>query len=746
MPNARKKKAAKNEDFKKKKLKVGKNKALPDNYTDTSFTSKSISLPNQSITEDKSKEITTGRNLTLTDLVTQLKHYNSSVKKDALAGLQELFARHPGMLVSSLSTIVNGIVKLFIDDDRDVRKALLKFLEETFTQVDKVDLEPFVPLLIIYTCSAMTHIIEDIVLMPSNSSNLWVNTVPEAITGKFWKRISGNFISLLAVGSNNINISKSTSSGTETTAASVKAAAAVSHLHINKHKLGLLTSMTKFFEAGLFEDRQDTYWFLYNFLDDRHAKKSFKRKFDLDEKTKTTTIAWDASSKVTYTPDNIMVHSVIPYLSGGSVPLSFNALNLFEASGSNVGQDKMKNKDGDKHQQQANDFSFQDRVSQVKEFIETFQPMLIGNWLESAPAVFTTSNTITYSPALQMLHTVIHLCLVLWRAMVSGGSIQDTTPQWLDTHLQQFLKHLSVYFPYGISSLGNGGAKVQSILQEMNIMTCELTSLFLMARKIQVNQSLSSSSLQIGKKRSLEQMEQDDKVPGWADRIVDYVLGLLGFDEMDTKSSKTNMSSMSTEFRNENLVALLPAVWGFLNCLEGDRQLDVFKAFVGYSQHCGAHSSSKRTTVAFIVRCYLIQSMPSYNGRFTLDPTSPFADLMKKWLLSLPRLLCELKTQHIGTSEMILNAMCDIGKRGDKDIFDAETLKKTTLFMTPFFYYELPGKDGVYGPFIQLPSELQKRALEFMYYIGTDSERIQSCLSKCKSHDQMTKEVLDWII
>ncbi|KAI8334562.1 Rix1 complex component [Chlamydoabsidia padenii] len=726
MPNARKKKAAKNEDFKKKKLKVGKNKALPDNYTDTSFTSKSISLPNQSITEDKSKEITTGRNLTLTDLVTQLKHYNSGVKKDALSGLQELFSRHPHLLVSSLSTVVNGIVKLFIDDDRDVRKALLKFLNDSFTQVAKVDLEPFVPLLIIYTCSAMTHIMEDIRLDAIKLLDFWVNTVPEAITGKFWKRISGNFISLLAVESNSINISKSTSSGGITTTASVKSAAAVSHLHINKN----------------------SYWFMYNFLDGRHAKKSFKRKFDPAEKEKTTTVTWEPASTAAYTPDNIMMASAIPYLSGGTVPVSFNTLNLFGAAGSNVGQDKSKNKDGGKNQQQqVSDFSFQDRVSQVKEFIETFQPLLIGNWLESAPVVFGSSNTITFSPALQMVHTVIHLSLVLWRAMVSGGSVQDTTPQWLDTHLQQFLKHLSIYFPYGLSSLGNGGAKVESMLQEMNIMTCELTSLFLLARKIQTNHSLSlSASSQINKKRSYEAMEQDDNVPVWADRIVDYVLGLLGLDELDTKTSKGSMSSMSTEFRNENLVALLPAVWGFLNCLDGDRQYVVFKAFVEYSQHCHAHSLSKRTTIAFIIRCYLIQSMPSYNGRFTLEIASPFADLMKKWLLSLPRILCELKTQHVGTSQMILNVMCDIGKRGDKDIFDTETLRRTALLMTPFFYYELASKGGMFGPFIQLPTELQKRALEFMYYIDTDSERIQLSLSKCKSHDQMTEEVLHWIL
>jgi hypothetical protein len=52
-----------------------------------------------------------------------------------------------------------------------------------------VDLEPFVPLLIIYTCSAMTHIMEDIRLDAIKFLDLWVNIVPEAITGKFWRRV-----------------------------------------------------------------------------------------------------------------------------------------------------------------------------------------------------------------------------------------------------------------------------------------------------------------------------------------------------------------------------------------------------------------------------------------------------------------------------------------------------------------------------------------------------------------------------
>lgn len=41
--------------------------------------------------------------------------------------------------------------------------------------------------------------------------------------------------------------------------------------------------------------------------------------------------------------------------------------------------------------------------------------------------------------------------------------------------------------------------------------------------------------------------------------------------------------------------------------------------------------------------------------------------------------------------------------------------------------------DDVYGPFIELPPELQKRALEFMYYIDTDAEKVLISISKCKS-------------
>jgi len=41
-------------------------------------------LPTQSITEDKSNEITNSRNLTLNELLTQLKHYSPGMRKGYL--------------------------------------------------------------------------------------------------------------------------------------------------------------------------------------------------------------------------------------------------------------------------------------------------------------------------------------------------------------------------------------------------------------------------------------------------------------------------------------------------------------------------------------------------------------------------------------------------------------------------------------------------------------------------------------
>jgi pre-rRNA-processing protein IPI1 len=126
-------------EFQKTRLKVGKKKAVADNFTDTSFKSKAISLPNQSITEDKSNFLTNSRNLTLSTLLTQMRHYNANTRKgklsdthdvantqylhdptsaEAITGIQDMCEQHPGLLSTSLNSIVNASLKTLVDEVR----------------------------------------------------------------------------------------------------------------------------------------------------------------------------------------------------------------------------------------------------------------------------------------------------------------------------------------------------------------------------------------------------------------------------------------------------------------------------------------------------------------------------------------------------------------------------------------------------------------------------------------------------
>ncbi|KAI8319519.1 hypothetical protein GQ54DRAFT_243433, partial [Martensiomyces pterosporus] len=135
MPKASKKKQRKAEDFKKVKLKVGKKKAPPTNATDTSFTSKSIVLTGQSITADKSAELTNSRNLTLKNVLTQLRHYSAATRKDAVSGLADFLSLHPEVLGTELGSIIDGTVKLIVDNEPVVRKGLLRLYTNTLPDI-----------------------------------------------------------------------------------------------------------------------------------------------------------------------------------------------------------------------------------------------------------------------------------------------------------------------------------------------------------------------------------------------------------------------------------------------------------------------------------------------------------------------------------------------------------------------------------------------------------------------------------
>ncbi|KAH3899426.1 related to Pre-rRNA-processing protein IPI1 [Saccharomycodes ludwigii] len=165
---SKKKKTVKQQDFQKKKLKIGKGKVQPSNITNTSFVSKQIKLPNQ----NKLTSNTRATNLPTLDSVKKLiankllllTHYSPNVRKDSL----QVISKNIKILNESCNTnnnaLVNGILnksfKLMCDDDKDVRNAYAELLIEICETYDngRLLLELNLDKLVLYLFNAMTHI------------------------------------------------------------------------------------------------------------------------------------------------------------------------------------------------------------------------------------------------------------------------------------------------------------------------------------------------------------------------------------------------------------------------------------------------------------------------------------------------------------------------------------------------------------------------------------------------------------
>ena len=109
-------------DFEKKKQKLGKKKLAPTNSTSTQFKARSVVLPDQTIGAERGEPVS-HRQLTLGELVGQLKHYSADVRHDAVRGLLELVTRHPEVLAPRAAELLDAALPALTDGDRAVRAA-----------------------------------------------------------------------------------------------------------------------------------------------------------------------------------------------------------------------------------------------------------------------------------------------------------------------------------------------------------------------------------------------------------------------------------------------------------------------------------------------------------------------------------------------------------------------------------------------------------------------------------------------
>lgn len=156
---SKRKKAEKKKDFAKTKLRVGKTPQKPDNYTDTSFTAKSIALPSQSLAKKASKNGSDAANkeVDLTHHLSLTRHHAMATRKEVLAYIEAHLPSNP----SVYKQVVAATVPMITDESQGVRTALVSLLEASaLRQPGLLDLH--LRQVVLYIHAAMTHIQPDI--------------------------------------------------------------------------------------------------------------------------------------------------------------------------------------------------------------------------------------------------------------------------------------------------------------------------------------------------------------------------------------------------------------------------------------------------------------------------------------------------------------------------------------------------------------------------------------------------------
>ncbi|BCR85978.1 IPI1/TEX10 family protein [Aspergillus chevalieri] len=155
MGSSSKKRKEKQKDFQKPKLKVGKAKPKPDNFTDTSFQSKSITLNQQSL-----RLSAPSSNTQFTHHLSLLTSKSDTQRRESLSHLTTAITSRPvdSPLPQPVSVILPNLLPLILDASNGVRTQLLKLLRALPAR----DVEDHVSQMLPYIRAGMTHLAVDI--------------------------------------------------------------------------------------------------------------------------------------------------------------------------------------------------------------------------------------------------------------------------------------------------------------------------------------------------------------------------------------------------------------------------------------------------------------------------------------------------------------------------------------------------------------------------------------------------------
>ncbi|KAG2730766.1 hypothetical protein G9P44_005915 [Scheffersomyces stipitis] len=241
----KRKKAQKAKDFVKPKLKVGKTAAKPDNHTDTSFTAKTISLPNQSIakksksgvSEEQKQEIDLSHHLSLT------KHHASATRKEVLIYIDQHLPSNPSLY----KQIFTSIIPLILDQSASVRTTLVALFNKCANMQPGI-LELHIRSIALFIHSAMTHLHPEIRNSSTKFLNVLVEHAPQSLSKSFFVKTMRSYFTLMSW---TLTDDKKSVSLAITTSAAIGGS-------VKKARIGHLAVLKAFLQASLFPQLSDS--------------------------------------------------------------------------------------------------------------------------------------------------------------------------------------------------------------------------------------------------------------------------------------------------------------------------------------------------------------------------------------------------------------------------------------------------------------------------------------------------------
>ncbi|XP_006454401.1 hypothetical protein AGABI2DRAFT_214405 [Agaricus bisporus var. bisporus H97] len=664
MPKSAKKRKDKAADFAKAKLKLGKEKRAPSNVIDTSFKARSIALPTQSIAAVKDETApTTKRKLTINDLLTHLKHYNPSVKRDALAGLNELLEAHWSLINKNLSLLINQLARLINDEDASVRKQLLAFFTWLLPRIPQEDLIPHASALVLFTASAQTHIFPEIRIDAVRFLGLFLDFIPVPLVQGWDSTDSTNGKRILEGYLGNLSAGIKYGDGD---ASSSTVATSSGVILSPTSKLAVLQSFLSFLRTGLSigkreRIRQDSHnalhaWYMSQFFTTQNAFRAF-------EEALRPRLEQPSRADLSTSGDYSQTYSLYDYETLWTMQELENTLQ-------SSGGFKRENS-GD------STLSFLLRLSR------TLHPVLVSTFLDCASAVFTPDGKESDTETMMVL-AVSRLVSLLYGTILSEN---EDVPSSTLSELENFLGYMTPYFPFSPSN--SRDIKIIESFQDLNIIYCELTSLLVLhSNSISLNRATNGSSTQAQQSKSSEAMKLRVRL------VSEYITKLL----------RGQSGHVSQSLSGASYLALLPSIWSIVNNSNAELSLsasDVLQATLEHAKKSPSKSSAKRLAIEFVARLVLLDTESQFRGSFRAGGSDRMGQRFDNWLIHLPQVLWEIGGSDPMATEVIFRFLLRLLQRQPSFIV-AETISALSARLVPYFAVTHSVRGQRSGPYSQL--------------------------------------------